>query len=589
MTPPLIRVPLLLACVLALLLVPAAPARATSRSGTDSRPVGVKVFSEASPFYQKLPDTTPTASNSKTLVASLNQQAHQFYGTEDVPSIGVNTNRFTPGLYVARSTDPVYDIKGWNCQHKWNGWDAELNRQLQGVHVPDDLQPDPTTDGSVSIYNPDTNEIVELWKAQKVNGEWQACWGGKISHTDQALGSFAFPYGASASGLSLWSLVIRQKELLDGRIDHVINLALPRTKAGTISWPGNRTDGNTRGEELAIGQMLRLPASLNLDKLKLSPAARTIARAAQEYGILITDTSGSVAFSAENPIALAKDQNGTIFRGRWPFQEMLGDPSKGEDTFPLEKLVALPLDYQAPASATQPQLPPSAPAPKTNTAYAKAVKKARPSLYWRLSDTGTTAADSSGKKRTGTFRGVARGVAGALAGNTAVQTYGDATSGVYRSGSGTPSKKFTAQVWFRTSTTLGGKIFGFENTRTGKGSRADRSLYMTNDGRLAFGTFTGTVQRVVSTTSYNDDRWHQATATQTTSGTRLYVDGVLVASNPVKSAQSGSGYWRLGGGKLDGWPQQPSSSYFAGALDEFAVYGSALSAATIAGIYKAAS
>lgn len=114
----------------------------------------------------------------------------------------------------------------------------------------------------------------------------------------------------------------------------MISLAIPLTKKGTESWPANRTDGNKAGTQLAIGQMLRLPARLNLDAMKLSPTARTIARAAQEYGIIVTDTSGSVAFSAENPIALATNRYDTIFRGRWAFREMLGDKSRREVAFP---------------------------------------------------------------------------------------------------------------------------------------------------------------------------------------------------------------------------------------------------------------
>jgi hypothetical protein len=577
----MLRAVLAVSAAVAVLLGPSLPASAVSQSGSDSRPSPSRVFAGTSPFYQKLPDSTPKAADSAGLVASLNEQAHTYYGTAAEANVNVNYKRFSPALYVAYNTDPVYDIKGWNCQRKWNGWDTELNRQLKGVHIPVDMQPDDSTDGSVSIYNPETRELVELWKAQKVNGEWQACWGGRISNADYASGTFGNYYGASASGMALWALTIRQQELLRGRIDHVISLAIPRTKKGVVSWPANRTDGNSGGTELAIGQRLRLPASLNLDAMKLSPVARTIAKAAQEYGIVVADTSGSVVFSAENPVALAKDQYDTVFRGRWPFLEMSGNKAKGEVPFPLDKLVALPLNYQVPASTPTSTV-------KANTAYAATVKAAKPAINWRLADTGSIAADASGKKRTGTLNGVQRYVEGAIAGNTAVATMGDATSGVYQSSRTTPSKKFSVQVWFRTRTRSGGKIVGFENTQVGKGSRADRSLYMTDDGRLVFGTYTSVIKKVVTTGSYNDGEWHQATATQGTRGTRLYVDGYLVAGNDVTGAQAGPGYWRLGGGNLDAWPYRPGSAYFAGALDEFAYYDTTLSDTTIARQYRAA-
>ena len=337
---------------LALLLNPSVPATAESRSGSDSRPSSSRVFAPRSPFYQKLPARTPSASKSRKLVASLNSQAHKFYGTRAKANVTINTSRYAPALYVAYNSDPVYDIKGWNCQHKPKGWDAGLNRQLKGVHLPADMKPDPSTDGAVSIYNADTQELVELWKAKSVDGRWRACWGGKIVDTDRALGTFRSSYGSSASGLALWGATIRQSELLNGRIDHVISLAIPYTRRGTVSWPAKRTDGNKAGTQLAIGQMLRLPAKLKLSSLKLSPVAMTIAKAAQEYGIIITDTSGSVAFSAENPIGLATNRYDTVFRGRWAFLEMLGNTSKGEVAFPLKKLVALPVNYRVPSTPT---------------------------------------------------------------------------------------------------------------------------------------------------------------------------------------------------------------------------------------------
>ena len=144
------------------------------------------------------------------------------------------------------------------------------------------------------------------------------------------------------------------------------------------------------------------------------------------------------------------------------------------------------------------------------------------------------------------------------------------------------------QVWFKTTSIVGGKILGFENTKTGKGSRADRSLFLTTDGRLDFGTYCSRIRTAVSTPAYNDGAWHQATATQGNGVTRLFVDGVLVAGNALTGAQPGSGYWRLGGGNLDGWPEKPDSAWFAGSLDEFAYYGRALSADTIAAQYRAA-
>ncbi|MFT3944483.1 MAG: LamG domain-containing protein [Ancrocorticia sp.] len=595
--PKLSRVALAALSAAVLALSSPLPAAAASNSGTDSRPVSSRIFASDSPFYQKLPANTPAASDSKALVASLKAQAHKYYGTPTTPNVTVNTTKFSPPLYVARNSDPVYDITAWNCQSHTASVAKYLNAELMNVHIPSDLVPDDSSDGSVSIYNPDSKEIVELWKARKNGNKWEACWGGKITETDKSLGSFKGTFGAAASGLSFWGTMIREQELRNGRIDHVVSLAIPHTKKGSISWPAVRTDGWMNGTELSIGQMLRLPASLDIDSMKLSPTAKTIAKAAQEYGIMVTDTSGAVSFTAENPISLKTDNYDSIFRGRWSSQEMAGDVSKGEVGFPLDKLVALPMNYRAPVNADttppKPSVPPvapdSSPSKPSDTGYPAAVKAAKPSLYWRLSDKNTTVADFSGNGRTGTARKVGTGATGAIKGDTAMLTHGEWGSLVASAEPTTPSTSVSVQLWFKTTTKTGGKLAGFENSNTGSGGSYDRSLYLTNAGKLVFGTYSGKVSTVTSSKSYNDGAWHMATATQGADGTKLYVDGVLVGSNNVTKAQDGTGYWLLGGGSLNGWPSKPSTNFVQAFVDEFAVYDKALDAKTITAQYKAAS
>lgn len=585
-----------------LLLAAPSPALAVSNSGSDTRAVPSRVLSPSSPFYQKLPTSTPTASDSSALVSSLNAQAHKYWGTPTQANITVNTDKFSTPLYVARKSDPVHNITAWNCQSHTSSIAVYLNAHLKNVHIPNDLQPDPSSDGSVSIYNPDTNEIVELWRARKNGGKWEACWGGKITNASQSLGRFDGTFGASASGMALWATTIRQQELLNGRIDHVVSMAIPQIKKGAVSWPAVRTDGWVDGTQLTMGQMLRLPASLNIDAMKLSPAAKTIAKAAQQYGIIVTETSGAVGFNAENPIALASNKYPSIFRGRWSTQEMAGDKTKGEVSFPLDKLVALPVNYRAPVGANAPSpTPPTTPAPTTpapttpapstppsgSTSYSASVKASDPWLYWRLSDTGSTATDSSGKGRNGTFSNITPGASGAISGNAAVSARGTWNSLASSSTSTTPATSFSVQLWFKTTSKSGGKLAGLEDTRTGVGSRYDRMLYLTNSGSLVFGTYSGKTSTLTSPRTYNDGAWHMVTATQGRGGSRLYVDGALVASNGQTQAQPGAGYWRLGGGNLGGWPSAPSSSFIQASIDEFAVYYSALSASTIASQYKA--
>ena len=142
---------------------------------------------------------------------------------------------------------------------------------------------------------------------------------------------------------------------------------------------------------------------------------------------------------------------------------------------------------------------------------------------------------------------------------------------------------FSAEVWFRSSTTRGGKVLGFGTGTTQRSSTADRHVYMANNGRLVMGLRSGSNRTITTSRSYNDGAWHHLVATQGSSGMRLYVDGTLnVRSSQSYDPVDYTGYWQLGGDTLSGWSTAPSSLDLAGSLDEFAVYPSELSAGTVA-------
>lgn len=114
----------------------------------------------------------------------------------------------------------------------------------------------------------------------------------------------------------------------------------------------------------------------------------------------------------------------------------------------------------------------------------------------------------------------------------------------------------------------------------------DKHVYMSNDGRLIFGVYSGGTRTITTPAAYNDGTWHHVVATQGTGGMALYVDGQLRASNALYTGNENySGYWRVGGDNLNSWPNQPTSSFFAGQIDETAVYPTALSSAQVSAHY----
>ncbi|ALM47776.1 hypothetical protein AMR72_01990 [Flavobacterium psychrophilum] len=149
---------------------------------------------------------------------------------------------------------------------------------------------------------------------------------------------------------------------------------------------------------------------------------------------------------------------------------------------------------------------------------------------------------------------------------------------------------FSISSWFRTSSTSGGALMGFSSVQTGPNGNRDRFLYMTNAGVLYFGVAPGAVKKYINTTTaYNDGNWHQVTATLGAGGMKLYVDGVLSASDlTVTSAEVTTGYWRLGHSDISSWPNESSSYYFSGTLDDMVIYHRELSASEVGTLYNRA-
>lgn len=134
--------------------------------------------------------------------------------------------------------------------------------------------------------------------------------------------------------------------------------------------------------------------------------------------------------------------------------------------------------------------------------------------------------------------------------------------------------EFTLSLWFKTSTTNGGRIAGFGNMNASRSTLSDRQIYMSNDGRIHFGVDNGSPQTISSTDSFNDNLWHQAVVSLSTSGMKLYMDGKLVNSDPsITNGGDYNGFWKFAYDTiLPGYVDVPSINYFEGFLDEIKIY-----------------
>ena len=285
---------------------------------------------------------------------------------------------------------------------------------------------------------------------------------------------------------------------------------------------------------------------------------------------------------------VASNPSVTTAQNYWGYWRIGGDNSWSGNPF-LQGSIADTAIY--PTALTQTQIdtqynlsgrtytPPVAP----TDSYGAAVFAQNPLLFYRLNDANSTvAADSGPQANPGVYSGsYTQGVSGGINGSSDTAT--QFTNGVVASGAAyNDPSTYTTQIWFNTTTTTGGKLTGFGDQQSGDSSNYDRHVYMQDDGTLVFGAWTGQENLVTSPQSYNDGKWHQVTAVQSSAGMALYVDGQLVGTNPQTSQQAYTGYWRAGEDVTWG----STTNNFDGTLQDFAVYNSALSAGTILSQYE---
>jgi hypothetical protein len=319
-----------------------APAAHAGEAGVGVRPTNG--FARGGPWNTRLPAHVPLAADSAAVVHNILLDEQNNFG-----GWAVNTDTYST---------PIYRVGPQTPRRRWTFSDCldmpqlapVIADSLAGVPTPPDMLVSQGTDEAVTIYQPSTDTYWDFWRAERdASGNWSACWGGKITHYSTNPGIFTNPLGATATGLPMGAFTIRIDELRRGYIDHAVNLATVRTRSGCTSWPATRNDGNTDGADIACeGQRFRLDPAFDVSTVR-SPAARTIARAMQDYGLILTDKAGALVTYAEDPRPTMAHNGGVD-----PYFALM-DPDDvvpdGSEKYvilgdiPVDRLQALPIDY----------------------------------------------------------------------------------------------------------------------------------------------------------------------------------------------------------------------------------------------------
>jgi hypothetical protein len=215
-------------------------------------------------------------------------------------------------------------------------------------------------------------------------------------------------------------------------------------------------------------------------------------------------------------------------------------------------------------------------------------------FYALTEQSGPTAANTgtSGLAGNGTYRGGVlldqTGPVCGTRGTVRAATFDGSTGSVGTVVRETTADDFTTQVWFRTSVAAG-KLFQLNSQQTAN-AQYDRHVYFTKDGQLVFGVYSGGYRTIVSPAgkSYADGVWHLATASLSSAGMHLYVDGAEVAATTAYTVGEPftTAYWWFGTGGVGGWPGATANGYFTGSLSSAAVWDHALTPAQVAAQYR---
>jgi hypothetical protein len=203
-----------------------------------------------------------------------------------------------------------------------------LKRAFTRVPLPSSARPAAGTDAHLTLWQPSTDSLWEFWKLRRSPDGWHAAWGGAMQQVSRSAGYYetsswpgATPnWGATATSLPAIAGTMTVDELKRGRIDHALAISVPDARAGVFAFPARRTDG-TLSDPGAIpeGARFRLDPRVEVDRLEGPAVVRTIARAAQRYGLIVRDKTGvAIGFFAEDPAPLGHNPYPELFGGRYP-------------------------------------------------------------------------------------------------------------------------------------------------------------------------------------------------------------------------------------------------------------------------------
>jgi len=222
--------------------------------------------------------------------------------TDNRQPLTSDPDQFTPAVYEFDERTPLKTMKlsgyyssydGGDNARKGHGYAPTISR----IPIPDNAAAPPGDDGQVVLWNPTTGVEYAFWRFKRTISGTVSATNGYRYHTRAGFqGRFADGLAGRGAGLTYLGGLVRPCEIERGRIDHALAFAYSSPSPHTFVYPASKLDGLGTKRDVPEGSRLQLNPRLDeadFNRWRLPPAARTIARALQTYGMYLVDNSGS--------------------------------------------------------------------------------------------------------------------------------------------------------------------------------------------------------------------------------------------------------------------------------------------------------
>ena len=277
-----------------------------------------RFWSDDSYWHKKIPEDVQLHLNSAQMVSWLvNEDGH--FGGHPTP----NENAWTKPLWNAyRDTRKVTVYKASGAVRFYN------------VPIAQGWEPASDGDHSMGIIDWYNWKYYDFWHMYH-NGDY---WWADAGYVYDLGGSGIVPKGQwSVGGSSTPFLAgaIRDEEIVAGAINHPLMCCLATPKRNYHVYPpAARTDGkDTSTYAVPEGARIQLNPDLDLDSLGLTRTQKIIAKAMQDYGIVVKESGGDWGLYAEHVLSVDGDwsdyglSGGTMFISAFKTQWRIVDYS----------------------------------------------------------------------------------------------------------------------------------------------------------------------------------------------------------------------------------------------------------------------